>query len=532
MEAINKEALRLLRLFGNTTSKKVVPSVGAEQEYFLVDSKTFKQRKDLIYTGRTLFGAMPPKGQELDDHYFGTIRQRVASFMKDVNEALWKVGVSSKTQHNEAAPAQHELAPIYTVANIAVDHNHLVMQTLKRVAGQHNMKCLLHEKPFAGVNGSGKHNNWSLTTDDGINMLEPGKTPHENTQFLLVLMCILKAVNRHADLLRESAADPGNDHRLGGNEAPPAIISVFLGEQLEDVMEQLVSTGEATHSIHGGKLRTGVKTLPDLAKDATDRNRTSPFAFTGNKFEFRMVGSRDSVAAPNVVLNTIAAEVFAEACDVLEQSDDFEKAVHDLIKEYAIENRGIVFNGDGYSELWEQEAKRRGLPNIGSMVEAIPAMTTDRAVALFEKFHVFTRAELESRQEIKFEAYAKAINIEARTMIDMASKQILPAIMRYTKTLADTVISVREAGADSSVQAELLNEVSGLLTETKDALRKLIEVTEAAALKEEGPSQANYYHTDVCPAMAALRLPVDKLEMIVDKDVWPMPSYGDLIFEI
>lgn len=532
MEAINKEALRLLCLFGNTTSKKVVPSVGAEQEYFLVDSNTFKQRKDLIYTGRTLFGAMPPKGQELDDHYFGTIRQRVASFMKDVNEELWKVGVSSKTQHNEAAPAQHELAPIYTVANIAVDHNHLVMQTLKRVAGQHNMKCLLHEKPFAGVNGSGKHNNWSLTTDDGINMLEPGKTPHENTQFLLVLMCILKAVNRHADLLRESAADPGNDHRLGGNEAPPAIISVFLGEQLEDVMEQLVSTGEATHSINGGKLRTGVKTLPDLAKDATDRNRTSPFAFTGNKFEFRMVGSRDSVAAPNVVLNTIAAEVFAEACDVLEQSDDFDKAVHDLIKEYAIENRGIVFNGDGYSELWEQEAARRGLPNIASMVEAIPAMTTDRAVALFEKFHVFTRAELESRQEIKFEAYAKAINIEARTMIDMASKQILPAIMKYTKTLADTVISVKEAGADSSVQAEVLNEVTALLTETKNALHKLIEVTEAAGQKEEGPEQANYFHSDVCPAMEALRVPVDKLEMIVDKDVWPMPSYGDLIFEI
>ena len=532
MEAIGTQSLRLLRLFGNTTSKKVTPSVGPEQEYFLVDAEKFKQRKDLIYTGRTLFGAMPPKGQELDDHYFGTIRQRIASFMKDVNEELWKVGVSSKTQHNEVAPAQHELAPIYAQANIAVDHNQLIMQTLKRVASQHGMKCLLHEKPFAGVNGSGKHNNWSLTTDDGINMLEPGKTPHENTQFLLVLTCILKAVNRHADLLRESAADPGNDHRLGANEAPPAIISVFLGEQLEDVLEQLISTGEATHSLKGGTLETGVKTLPDLAKDATDRNRTSPFAFTGNKFEFRMVGSRDSVAAPNVVLNTIVAETFADVCDILEKTDDFDKAVHDLIKEYAIENQRIVFNGDGYSEAWVEEAARRGLPNIRSMVEAIPAMTTEKAVNLFERFNVFTKAELESRAEIQYESYAKAINIEARTMIDMTSKQIIPAIMGYTKTLADTVISVKTAGADASVQSELLAEVSALLVETRNALNVLIQVTEEAAAKEEGAVQANYYYTDVVPAMESLRAPVDKLEMIVDKDVWPMPSYGDLIFEV
>lgn len=532
MEAVGAQSLRLLRLFGNTTSKKVTPSVGPEQEYFLVDAEKFKQRKDLIYTGRTLFGAMPPKGQELDDHYFGTIRQRIASFMKDVNEELWKVGVSSKTQHNEVAPAQHELAPIYAEANIAVDHNQLIMQTLKRVASQHGMKCLLHEKPFAGVNGSGKHNNWSLTTDDGINMLEPGKTPHENTQFLLVLTCILKAVNKHADLLRESAADPGNDHRLGANEAPPAIISVFLGEQLEDVLEQLISTGEATHSLKGGKLETGVKTLPDLAKDATDRNRTSPFAFTGNKFEFRMVGSRDSVAAPNVVLNTIVAEAFSEVCEELEKADDFDKAVHDLIKEYAIENQRIVFNGDGYSDAWVEEAARRGLPNIKSMVEAIPAMTTDKAVELFEKFNVFTKAELESRAEIQYESYAKAINIEARTMIDMTSKQIIPAIMGYTKTLADTVISVKTAGADASVQSELLAEVSSLLVETKNALNVLIYVTEEAAVKEEGAVQANYYYTDVVPAMESLRAPVDKLEMIVDKDVWPMPSYGDLIFEV
>ena len=532
MEAINKQALRLLRLFGNTTSRKVTPSVGPEQEYFLVDAEKFEQRKDLIYTGRTLFGAMPPKGQELDDHYFGTIRQRIAAFMKDVNEELWKVGVTAKTQHNEVAPAQHELAPIYAEANIAVDHNQIVMQTLKRVACQHGLKCLLHEKPFAGVNGSGKHNNWSITTDDGINMLDPGKTPHENTQFLLVLTCILRAVNMHADLLRESAADPGNDHRLGANEAPPAIISVFLGEQLEDVLDQLISTGEATHSLKGGKLETGVRTLPELSKDATDRNRTSPFAFTGNKFEFRMVGSRDSIASPNIVLNTIVAEAFADACDVLEKADDFDLAVHDLIKKYATENQRIVFNGDGYSEAWVEEAEKRGLPNIRSMVEAIPAMVTDTAVNLFERFGVFTKAELESRAEIQYETYAKAINIEARTMIDMASKQFMPAFIKYTKTLADTVNAVAAAGADASVQKEVLNEVTALMGETKKALDALVKVTDEAAAKEEGAVQANFYHSDVFPAMEALRAPVDKLEMIVDKEAWPMPSYGDLIFEV
>ena len=532
MEAINKEALRLLRLFGNTTSKKVTPSVGAEQEYFLVDAEKFEERKDLIYTGRTLFGAMPPKGQELDDHYFGTIRQRIASFMRDVNIQLWKVGVPAKTQHNEVAPAQHELAPIYSEANLAVDQNQLTMQTLKRVACQHGLKCLLHEKPFAGVNGSGKHNNWSITTDDGINLLDPGKTPHENTQFLLVLACILKAVNKHADLLRESAADPGNDHRLGANEAPPAIISIFLGEQLEDVVEQLISTGEATHSLKGGKLETGVSTLPDLFKDATDRNRTSPFAFTGNKFEFRMVGSRDSIANPNIVLNTIVAETFADACDILEKADDFDLAVHDLIKEYLTENQRIIFNGNGYSDEWVAEAERRGLPNIKSMVEAIPAITTDKAVKLFERFSVFTKAELESRAEIQYEAYAKAINIEARTMIDMASKQFLPAFIKYTKTLADTVNAVKAAGVDASVQTETLKEVSALMAETKAALDNLVKTTAEAAAKEEGEVQATYYHTEVVPAMDALRAPVDKLEMIVDKEAWPMPSYGDLIFEV
>ena len=532
MEAINKESLRLIKLFGNTTSKKVTPSVGPEQEYFLVDAEKFMKRKDLIYTGRTLFGAMPPKGQEVDDHYFGTIRQRIAGFMKDVNVELWKVGVTAKTQHNEVAPAQHELAPIYAEANVAVDHNHLVMQTLKRVACQHGMKCLLHEKPFAGVNGSGKHNNWSLTTDDGKNLLEPGKTPHENVQFLLVLTCILKAVDKHAALLRESAADVGNDDRLGANEAPPAIISIFLGDQLEDVIRQLVDTGEATHSLKGGRLETGVSTLPDLAKDATDRNRTSPFAFTGNKFEFRMVGSRDSISGSNVVLNTIVAEAFAEACDVLEKADDFDMAVHDLIKKYATEHQRIIFNGNGYADAWVEEAERRGLPNIKSMVEAVPALVTEDTVSMFEKFKVFTKAELESRVEIKYENYSKAINIEARTMIDMASKQIIPAVIKYTKSLADTVLAVKEAGVDASVQAGLLKETSDLLAATKSALDALSAVTDKAAAMDEGEEQARFYHFDVVPAMETLRTPVDKLEMIVDKEAWPMPSYGDLIFEV
>lgn len=532
MEAINAEALRLLRLFGNTTSKRVTPSVGPEQEYFLVDKAKYLQRKDLIYTGRTLFGAMPPKGQELDDHYFGNIRQRIAAFMKEVNEELWKLGVTAKTQHNEVAPAQHELAPIYAECNVAVDHNQIVMKTLKMVACRHGLQCLLHEKPFAGVNGSGKHNNWSITTDDGINLLDPGTTPHENIQFLLVLACILKAVDTHADLLRESAADVGNDHRLGANEAPPAIISVFLGEQLEDVVEQLISTGEATHSLKGGKLETGVKTLPDLTKDATDRNRTSPFAFTGNKFEFRMVGSKDSIAAPNIVLNTIVAEAFAEACDVLEKADDFEMAVHDLIKKYLTEHQRIVFNGNGYSDAWVEEAERRRLPNIKSMVDAIPALTTDKAIGLFEKFHVFTKAELESRAEIQYETYAKAINIEAKAMIDIASKQIIPAVIKYTKSLADTVNSVTAAGAEASVQSELLAETSGLLSDTKVALQKLIDLDKKSEEVPEGTELAHYFHEEIVPVMAELRAPVDALEMIVDKEMWPMPSYGDLMFEV
>ena len=534
MEAINQQGLRLVRLFGNTTSKKVTPSVGAEQEYFIIDRNKYLRRKDLVFTGRTLFGAKPPKGQELDDHYFGAIRERIALFMKDVNEELWKLGVSAKTQHNEAAPAQHELAPIYAQCNVAVDHNQLIMETLKQVAYRHNLHCLLHEKPFAGVNGSGKHNNWSLTTDDGINLLDPGKTPHHNIQFLLVLTCILKAVDKHAELLRESAADVGNDHRLGANEAPPAIVSVYLGAQLEDVLTQLINTGSATTSIKRERLDTGVRTLPEFAKDATDRNRTAPLAFTGNKFEFRMVGARDSVASSTIVLNTIVAEAFSEACDILESAENFDLALHDLIKKYAADHQRILFSGNGYSQEWVEEAKRRGLPNIKTMVEAIPHLLTDKTVNLFEKFGVFTRAELESRAEINYETYAKAINIEARAMIDIASKHIIPAVIKYITSLATSINQVKEACGEVGVevQQELLTESSALLLDTRNALKTLIEKTDHAATMEHGKAKAEYFLYEIVPVMEALRMAVDKLEMIVNKEMWPMPSYGDLLFEV
>ncbi len=531
MEAINQQSLRLLRLFGNTTAKKVTPSVGAEQEYFLVDKDKWLQRKDLIYTGRTLFGAMPPKGQEMDDHYLGTIRQRVSAYMREVNEECWRLGVSAKTQHNEAAPAQHELAPIYAPANIAQDHNQIMMRILKRVASRHDMRCILHEKPFAGVNGSGKHNNWSLISDDGVNLLDPGKNPHENKLFLLVLTCMLKAVDEHADLLRFSAADVGNDERLGGNEAPPAIVSVFLGDQLEDVLDQMINIGEATHSIRGEKFATGVKTLPDFNKDVTDRNRTSPFAFTGNKFEFRMLGSKDSLSMCNVVLNTIAAEAFKEACDRLEVADDFEKELNDIIREYASQHKRIIFSGNGYSEEWTREAAKRGLPNLPTMVDSIPALISDKAVSLFDKFNIFSQAELEARAEIQYEIYAKAINIEARTMIDMATKQIIPAVIRYTTVLADSINSVKAAGAfDTSVQENILDKISKRLAAANAALITLRELVEESQGKTQGEERAVFCKDALIPAMRTLRAPVDELEMLVDKSMWPMPSYGDLIF--
>ena len=532
MEALGKQAMRIVRMFGNVEATKVIPSVGAEQEYFLVDAKKALKREDIIFSGRTLFGAPAPKGQEMDDHYFGVIRERIGAFMHDVNIELWKLGVTSKTQLNEAAPAQHEGAPIYESANVAVDHNQLVMETLKRVAGKHGLRCMLHEKPFAGVNGSGKHNNWSITTDTGVNLLEPGQTPNENIQFLLVLACIMKAVDTHADLLRQSASNVGNDHRLGGYEAPPAIISIFLGEQLEDVVAQLVETGKADSLKEGGMLRTGVSTLPDFVKDATYRNRTSPFAFTGNKFEFRMVGSEDSIGSPNTTLNAIVAEAFCEAADRLEGAEDFEMAVHDLIKEYMTAHQRIIFNGNGYAKEWEEEAERRGLPNIPSMVEAVDTLTTDKSIRLFEKFGIFTEAELRSRAEILYETYAKTINIEALTMIDMANQQIIPAVMRFAKSLADTTLAVKQAGGDDFTSTELLKTVTAKLTETKKAVEALLEAEKQASEMVRGKEQAFFYHDVVMSAMNNLRKPADELEKLVDKEYWPFPTYADLLFEV
>ena len=539
MQAVNTQSLRILRLFGNTTSKRVVPSVGAEQEYFLINHDKYLKRPDLIYSGRTLFGAMPPKGQEMDDHYFGVIRDKAAAYMNDLNHELWKLGVPAKTQHNEAAPSQHELAPVYEQVNVATDHNHLIMETMKRVALRHGLSCLLHEKPFAGVNGSGKHNNWSLVTNDGINMLNPGDTPHENIQFLLVLACILKAVDIHADLLRETAAVLGNEQRLGVNEAPPSIISVFLGEQLEDVLDQLCATGEAVRSKSGGMLKTGVATLPDFEKDATDRNRTSPFAFTNNKFEFRMLGASESISSANVVLNTIVAEAFKEAADKLENTADFDMEVHNLIKALLSEHRRIVFNGNGYSKEWVEEAKRRGLPNLKSMVDAIGALKSEKAVKLFESFGVYTRAELESRSEIEFEAYTKAVAVEAKTMLDMTGKLYIPAIIKYIGALAHSMNEVKVASKSISVEVQenLLKECTELLTQVKEAYSGLdAALDKAKAIKEKnngdcGYEAAHFYHDSVVAAMERLRSPVDKLEIITDKNYWPVPGYGDMLFE-
>ena len=531
MEALNKEAVKILNLLGNTEVTSVTTTVGPEQEYFLIPKELYAKRRDLIFTGRTLFGASAPKGQEMEDHYFGALKPRVAAYMHDLDEELWKLGIPAKTKHNEVAPAQHELAPVFDTTNVAVDHNQLTMEIMKKVAEKHDLVCLLHEKPFDGINGSGKHNNWSVSTNTGVNLLDPGKTPAENIQFLVFLVAVIKAVDEYADLMRVSASGAGNDHRLGANEAPPAIVSIFIGDELTEVLKSIEE--DKFFSAHKTiQMDIGAHVLPHFTKDTTDRNRTSPFAFTGNKFEFRMVGSRDSIAGSNVVLNTIVAEAFAEACDVLEKADDFDTAVHSLIKEYLTDHQRIIFNGNGYSDEWVAEAEKRGLPNIKSMVEAIPALTTDKAVELFGKFGVFTKAELESRAEIKYENYAKAINIEAKAMIDIAAKQIIPAVVKYTKELADTVLAVKEAGADASVQAEMLADISGLLTETKAALKKLEAVTEEAAGKEEGKVQSEFYHFSVVPAMEDLRTPVDELEMIVDKEVWPMPSYGDLLFEV
>ncbi len=533
MEAISKQAVRVLKLFGFDDVKKVSCSVGPEQEYFLVDRDKYLKRKDLIFTGRTLFGAMPPKGQEMDDHYFGAIKERIASFMKDLNVELWKLGILSKTQHNEVAPAQHEMAPIFTTANISTDHNQLVMEIMKKVAKRHNLECLLHEKPFAGVNGSGKHNNWSIVTDTGKNLLDPGKKPHENKVFLLVLAAIITAVDENAELLRLSASNPGNDHRLGANEAPPAIISMFLGEQLEDIIEQIIK-GDVSSSIQGSQLDTGVHVLPVLKKDATDRNRTSPFAFTGNKFEFRMLGSSMSIADANVVLNTIVASVLERFANELEGVSDFDAKVDEIIKKNVTEHQKVIFNGDGYSDDWVVEAEKRGLPNVKSMVEAVPYLVTDKSIALFESQNVLTKTELESRAEIHYENYAKTINIEAKTMIDMAGKQFIPSVIKYTKSLADSINSVKAAcpSANVTVQTELLNTTSSLLAKAQSNLSNLEKLVNEAESHEEGQDRALYFRKTVFPAMNDLRAPIDSLEMIVDQESWPVPTYGDMLFEV
>lgn len=534
MEAISKQAVRVLKLFGDEEVKSVSCSVGPEQEYFLIDRNRFLEREDLIFTGRTLFGSMPPKGQELDDHYFGTIRERQASFMKELNEELWKLGILSKTQHNEVAPAQHEMAPIFSTANIAADHNQLVMETMKKVARRHDLECLLHEKPFAGINGSGKHDNWSLVTNTGKNLLSPGKVPYENKQFLLFLSAVIAAVDDNAALLRMSASNPGNDHRLGANEAPPAIISIFLGEQLEDIVEQILANGTATHSNKGERMDIGVHTIPPIKKDATDRNRTSPFAFTGNKFEFRMVASSMSISGANTVLNATVADVLQKMADKLESSDDFDKAVDELIYETLKAHQKVIFNGDGYSDDWIAEAEKRGLPNVKTMVDATASLMDEKTIEMFERQHVYTRTELESRAEINYEAYSKAINIEAKTMIHMASKQYIPSVISYVTSLADSINSIAAAcpEADMSVQKSLLTKCSSLLAEAQNALSDLKKADVDANEMEEGKAQAEFFRDVVFKAMAALRSPIDELEMIVDKQYWPVPSYGDMLFEV
>ena len=534
MEAISKQAVRVLNLLGDEDVTNVKCSVGPEQVYFLIDREQFLQRDDLIFTGRTLFGHMPPKGQELDDHYFGTIRERQAAFMRELNDELWKLGILSKTQHNEVAPAQHEMAPIYSTANIATDHNQLVMETMKKVARRHNFECLLHEKPFAGVNGSGKHDNWSLVTNTGKNLLSPGKTPYDNKQFLLFLSAVIAAVDDNAALLRMSASNPGNDHRLGANEAPPAIISIFLGEQLEDIVEQILQNGTATHSNKGERMDIGVHTIPPIKKDATDRNRTSPFAFTGNKFEFRMVASSMSIAGANTVLNATVADVLQSMADRMEKTDDLDKTVDEIIYETLKEHQKVIFNGNGYSDEWIAEAEKRGLPNVKTMVDATASLLYPKTIEMFERQHVYTKTELESRAEINYEAYAKAINIEAKTMIHMASKEYIPAIISYVTSLGDSInsISAACAEADLSVQKDLLTTCSSLLAKAQTALYALKDADKKANAMEEGKEQAEFFRDTVFTAMADLRAPIDELEMIVDKEYWPVPSYGDMLFEV
>ena len=532
MQAINKQALRVLKLFGKTDVKSVKTTVGPEQEYFLIDEDVYNKRKDLIYTGRTLFGAKPPKGQELEDHYFGIIKPRVQAFMKELNDELWKLGILAKTEHNEVAPAQHELAPIFTTTNIAADHNQLTMEIMQKVAKKHHMVCLLHEKPFAGVNGSGKHNNWSLTTDTGVNLLNPGDTPYENAQFLTFLCAVIKAVDEYQDMLRVSVASAGNDHRLGANEAPPAVVSMFLGTELTDVLKA-IEKDEPYGSKEKEILKIGVHTLPKFPKDSTDRNRTSPFAFTGNKFEFRMLGSSSSVSCTNVVLNTAVAEELKQFADELEGAANFEEALHELIKKTVTDHKRIIFNGNGYDDAWIAEAEKRGLLNLRSTPECLPYSLHEKNMKLFISHKVYSETEMRARYEILSENYCKIINIEALTMIDMAKKDILPAVSKYSHELSDTVIAKAACGdIDAGYEKELLAKVSKLNT----AAYKKTEKLEQAVLKAKEISETQelsmYYKDAVFATMSELRITVDELETVVPADIWPYPSYGDMLFSV
>ena len=530
MDAVSKSALKILDLFG-VKANRVSSTVGPEQEYFLIEREDYAKRKDLIYTGRTLFGAPAPKGQELEDHYFGSVKMRVSAYMKDLDEELWKLGITAKTKHNEVAPAQHELAPIFSTTNIASDHNQLTMEAMRKTAKKHGFKCLLHEKPFAGVNGSGKHNNWSLSTDTGINLLDPGKTPAENAQFLLFLTAVIKAVNKYQDLLRLSVATAGNDHRLGANEAPPAIISIFLGDELTAILDAICN--DVDYDNDGvADLQIGVDVLPSFPKDNTDRNRTSPFAFTGNRFEFRMPGSRLSVAGPNTVLNTIVAEVLDEFAEKLTGVDDFQGTLHELIKETIKENQNIIFNGDGYSDEWPKEAEKRGLLNLRSTPEAIPHFADPKNIEVFEKHGVYTETEIRSRVEILLEEYVKILNIEALTMIDMAKKDILPAVSSYVRKLSETAKLAKECGADPAYEIDLVKKLTDLEKETYKNLQNLEDITVKASGIEDVKEAATFYHDEVLTAMGMLRAPADQLETLVGEKYWPYPTYGKMLFYV
>ena len=533
MEALDKSAVRVLKLFGHDEVKRVITTVGPEQEYFLIDEDMYNKRPDLIYTGRTLFGAKPPKGQELDDHYFGTIKPRVSAFMKELDEELWKLGVLAKTKHNEVAPAQHELAPVYSTTNIATDHNQLTMEMMKVVAKRHGMTCLLHEKPFAGVNGSGKHNNWSISTDTGVNLLEPGATPSHNAQFLLFLTAVIKAVDEYQELLRVSVASAGNDHRLGANEAPPAIISMFLGDELEAIVESIID-GTDYEDIKKKKMSVGATVIPSISQDTTDRNRTSPFAFTGNKFEFRSLGSSASISGPNVILNTIVAEELDKFSEELEKAADFEKALDALLKRELTAHKRIIFNGNGYSDEWVKEAERRGLKNLKSTVDALPAFIDKKAIDVFTKHNVFTEQELYSRYDIQLENYYKVIDIEALTMDAMVKKNIMAAANDYQYSLAETLNAKAATGlaVDSSVEKKRLEQAAKLTFTMDERLEKLEADIEKAKELEDTYELAKFHHDVIFADMNELREVVDELETVVPSDIWPYPTYGEILYSV